>query len=458
MKKIIWIIVIVLIVAGVYWFFFAGNSSQNGNGGKSSLRSLFPFGLSNNTTTGTVSTSTDQGSNTDNGNTASAPYDPLQQLSTRGVVGMTIVLPNYSVLQAAASSTSKTATTTVAPSTNNNLSIMKSDAPVIRFAERGTGYIYDVDAHGKNETKRTGTTIVRVAEAYFGDNGNSVIFRYLKNDNSTIETYLGRIVASIDSTQFATVKGSFLPENISNLVMSPDGTSLAYLLGTKEGTGGISIKTDGSNKKQLFSSSFDEWLLDWKQGGLFATTKASGDISGYAYLVQDSGAFQKMIGEVNGLTTNVSPNGKLMLYDTSGKGKLNLFIRRQNGDSTKLDIKTLPEKCVWNRNSTAIYCAVPIAVSDPSVNYPDDWYLGLTHFNDTIWRVDAGTGNATQISDLEGKSIDATNLLIDQNDTFLFFINKNDGTPWSYDIRPAQEQAVVPALSPFPAVTNQKAQ
>ena len=441
-------------VFGVYWFFFAGNSSQNGSGRKGSLLSLFPFGLSNGNTTGTVSTSTEGGNDTGNGNTATSTYDPLQQLSTRSIVGMTIVLPNYSVLQTTtATSTSKTSTST-APAPSTDIPVMKSDVPIIRFAEQGTGYIYDVDAHGKNETKRTGTTIVRVAEAYFGDNGNSVIFRYLKNDNSTIETYLGRVIASVDPTAFATVKGDFLPENIPNLVMSPDGTSLAYLFQTNDGTGGISMKTDGSAKKQLFSSSFDEWLLDWKQGGLFATTKAAGDIPGYVYMVQPSGTFQKILGGVNGLTTNVSPSGKLMLYDSSGKGKLSLFVRHENGDSIKLDVKTLPEKCVWNKNSTAIYCAVPVAVPDSGVDYPDDWYQGLTHFSDSIWKIDASSGNATQITGLEGKSIDATNLMIDQNETFLFFVNKTDGTPWSYDLRPAQAQAVVPAVSPFPAVTN----
>ena len=54
MKKFIWIIVIVLIVVGFYWFFFAMNSSQNGNGGVSSLKSLFPFGGANNNSTGTI--------------------------------------------------------------------------------------------------------------------------------------------------------------------------------------------------------------------------------------------------------------------------------------------------------------------------------------------------------------------------------------------------------------------
>lgn len=439
MKKIIWIIVIVLIVFGFYWFFFAMNSSQNGGGGIGSLKSLFPFGASNNNSTGAIPNSAAPSQNGNGGSQTAAPYDPLAQLSARAAVGMTVLASNYySPVQIIASSTAVSSSSTPVSVTSTATNPFLGDTlPVVRFAEHGTGYIYDVDARGKNETKKTGTTIVRVAEAYFGDDGNSVVFRYLKNDNQTIETYVGKIIPPAGVGQFGTVVGNFLPENIPNLVMSPDGTSLAYLFPTNEGVAGISIKTDGTGKKQLFSSSFDEWLLDWKQGGMTATTKAAGDIPGYSYSVLATGIFQKIIGGINGLTTNISPDGRLLLYDTSGKNSLTLFMRHQNGDSTKLDVSTLPEKCVWNKTSTTVYCAVPISL-DSTLTYPDAWYQGLTSFQDTIWKIDANSGNATQVSDLEGKQIDAENLMLDPSENFLFFQNKNDGTLWSYDLRPVQ--------------------
>ena len=446
MKKFIWIIVIVLIVFGFYWFFFAMNSSQNGTGGVNGLKSLFPFGGTSNNSTGTISNTQESPQGSNNQTQITPSYDPLVQLSNRASVGAIVLLPGGSVVQntnSSATSTNSTTGTSTSLVTQSTISnpFLGDTLPVVRFAERGTGYIYDVDARGKNETKKTGTAIVRVAEAYFGDAGNSVIFRYLKNDNSTIETYVGHIVPpALGATgQFATIKGDFLPENIPSLVMSPDQTSFAYLFKTNDGVSGISIKTDGSNKKQLFSSSFDEWTLDWKQSILTATTKPAGDIPGYAYTVLATGVFQKIIGGINGLTTNISPDGRLVLYGTSGKNNIGLYVRHQNGDSTKLQISTLPEKCVWNKTSTIIYCAVPVTL-DSSLTYPDAWYQGLTAFYDGIWKIDANSGTVTQLTDLESKSIDAENLVLDQSGNFLIFKNKDDGTLWSYDLRPVSIQ------------------
>ena len=467
MKKTTWIIIIVIVATiGVLIFYFTNNSSNNGGVITNILKSLFPYGVSDYTTTSTTPTTTGTGIATIPTSSENAPatYDPLIQLSQRSVVGMTVVTPTYFLPPAPVStSTKKTVTptsTSTITATYQSTIFQKTKLPVVRFAERGTGYIYDVDARAANETKQTGTTIVRVDEVYFADNGNSVIFRYLKNDNSTIETFLGKIIPPTDSTsgQFATVKGDFLPENISDLVTSPDGKKFAYILPTPSGVAGVSISSDGSVKNQLFSSSFDEWLLDWKQGGLVATTKAASTIPGYSYLIQTTGVFQKIIGGIDGMTTNLSPDGKTILYNTADANLVNLFVRHNNGDSTKLNIATLPEKCVWSNDSVILYCAVPTYLPN-GVTYPDDWYQGTAHFTDQIWKVNTGLGTVTLVSDLENKPIDAVNLKFDQNENYLFFINNNDGTPWSLDLKKVVSGQTVPTVpSSFPTVggtTNQ---
>ena len=450
MKKIIIIIVIVLAGLGVFWYFYSMHTASNTSPGTGKgLNYFFPFGLSDNHAAGTDTTSgpppTRGGAG---GVSGTVSYDPLIKLSNRSVVGMTII---SGATFSASNPAVITATTTATSSGGTNIST-GNNLPIVRFAEHGTGYIYDVDARAQNETKKTGTTIVRAYEAYFGNNGQNVIFRYLKDDNATIQTYLGSIVPpdSATSGQFATVKGTFLPEGITDLVMSPDNMSFAYLFPTPNGTSGISIKTDGTNKKQLFASSYDEWLLDWKRGVLTATTKAAGGVPGYVYSVSGNGIFQKIIGGVNGLTTNASPDGRLLLYDTSTGNNISTFVRQTNGNSIKLDIATLPEKCVWSNNSVAIYCAVPISI-DAAHTYPDDWYQGLAHFNDALWKIDATSGTVTKISTLDGLPIDAVDLMLDQNENFLVFKNNNDGTPWSFYLRPIPvSKTVVPTVVPFP--------
>ena len=457
-KRLILLLVVLLIAFGCYWFFFLLNNPAGGGAGAiNSLKSLFPYGLNSNSTIGTniVTTNPNGTTSTSTSPTMSA-YDSLVQISQRPVIGMTIaaVVPYLPPVIMTGSTTNLISTSTATAAYRSTI-FDETKLPVVRFAEHGTGYIYDVDVRGQYETKQTGTTIVRVAQAYFGDGGDSVIFRYLKNDNETIETYLGKIIPPADTTsgQFATVSGSFLPENISDLVMAPDGKSFAYLLPTPDGVSGVSLNTDGTNKTQLFSSSFDEWLLDWKNGGMTATTKAASTVPGFSYLIQDAGAFQKIIGGIDGLTTNLSPDGNSLLYDSSDGNQINTFIRHSNGDSTKLTISTLPEKCVWGASSNVIYCAVPTFIP-VSATYPDDWYQGTVHFQDQIWRVNVNSGVAIMISDLESKNIDVVDPMLDPQENFLIFKNNNDDTPWSLDLRQnvSSSATTVPISSPFPAL------
>ena len=215
MKKIIWIIAILFLAVLCYWFFNSmNNPSQNNNGVIGQLKSLFPYGVSNNSTTGSISqTTSPNNANTNNSTGNTTAYDPLIQLSKRGIVGMTVVTPAPQDMSSTSSQSNIPYQSTV---------FSKTKLPVVRFVEHGTGYVYDVDSRAQNETKQTGTTVLRTYEASFGNYGNSIIFRYVKNDNSTIETYLGNIIPPTDSNsgQFASVKGTFLPENISDLLVN----------------------------------------------------------------------------------------------------------------------------------------------------------------------------------------------------------------------------------------------
>jgi hypothetical protein len=97
--------------------------------------------------------------------------------------------------------------------------------------------------------------------------------------------------------------------------------------------------------------------------------------------------------------------------------------------SADLGLSTLPEKCVWGKDSVTAYCGSPSAVSGGA--YPDVWYQGVTHFNDGIWKVDTKGGVTTQINDGGGNYVDVTKPILNKEENYLFFVNKNDRTPWS---------------------------
>ena len=89
--------------------------------------------------------------------------------------------------------------------------------PALRYVNKATGNIYQTFADKIDERKFSSTVVPKVYDAYFGNNGQSVIMRYLKDDK-TIETFIGALqkeYLGADSVGTNEVAGSFLPENIS---------------------------------------------------------------------------------------------------------------------------------------------------------------------------------------------------------------------------------------------------
>ncbi|MBX4209391.1 hypothetical protein KW799_01730, partial [Candidatus Parcubacteria bacterium] len=102
-----------------------------------------------------------------------------------------------------------------------------------------------------------------------------------------------------------------------------------------------------------------------------------------------------------------------------------------------LPLKTLAPKCVWsNKEKTVVYCGVPTIV--PSGTYPDDWYKGIAHFADKLWKINVKTQETDLILDPAAETlsdIDMTNLTIDPTDSFIAFTNKTDMSLWLYRIK-----------------------
>jgi len=312
----------------------------------------------------------------------------------------------------------------------------------VRYVNKATGNIYESDADKINEHKFTNTIIPKIYEAFFTKSPNAVTVRYLKDDNTTIESYLGTLPVDLlgaDSAGQQTLNGNFLPEGITDMSVSSDGSQLFYLFNVNDNSIGIMTDGTGNKKSQIFTSPFTEWLSQWPSPKMVTlTTKPADGIPGYMYAINtDKKDLTKVIGGINGLTTLTSPSGKLILYSTSTNGNLatNIF-NKDTGTTNTLGAKTLPEKCVWTKDSSYIYCAVPKSL-DP-VLYPDSWYQGLTSFSDEVWKIDSFSGSATKIADpvaLSGEGVDGIKLALDDNEDYLFFINKQDNYLWELKVK-----------------------
>ena len=112
------------------------------------------------------------------------------------------------------------------------------------------------------------------------------------------------------------------------------------------------------------------------------------------------------------------------------------LVDTTTSESIALPVATIADKCVWATDDSAIYCGVP-TTSPAGAVYPDDWYQGAVHFSDRIWKIQVAGRYAQLVLDFpkEAKDVlDAWALALDPSETTLVFVNKNDGSLWSYSL------------------------
>ena len=226
----------------------------------------------------------------------------------------------------------------------------------------------------------------------------------------------------------------FLTSNIVRGSVSPDGTQVFFLIPTIGGVAGIISNIDGSNQHTVWNSPLTEWRPQWVNGTTIAmTTLASREADGYLYFLDTkTGNFQKVLGPTRGLTTLVSPDGKtVMVSQSTDSGITTGFYNTTTGVYRNSDLVTLPEKCFWSSN-TVVTCGIPQTI--PSGVYPDDWYQGTQSFSDNLWSIDTVSGATTDILN-PSQSFDMIHIRTSPDGNYAYFINKTDGTLWSYRLK-----------------------
>jgi hypothetical protein len=344
--------------------------------------------------------------------------------------------------------------------TAGGIAFTQGTSTIIRFMERSTGHISQTTTTSLLTERLTDTRIPAVYEGDWLKNGQGLYVRYQDASSQNIDTYYATIKAlsaqtalqtalsvSATSSNSAVVEyapdelsGQLMPSNITSLALSPSGNSVFYLQTTASGSQGTTATITGTQKTPIFSSVLNEWIAQWASANVIAlTTKASINENGYLYFLNpSSGTFTKILGDIAGLTTLISPDGSSVLLSSSQKnGEITTYLYTiSTGNYTQLPTKTLPTKCVWStKNISLIYCGVPEQI--PSGNYPDDWYQGNVSFTDDFMSINLKTATTTLLavpSALINQNIDATNLFLSPKEDFLFFLNKKDGTLWSLSL------------------------
>ncbi|MFC1801852.1 hypothetical protein ACFLY7_00195 [Patescibacteria group bacterium] len=306
---------------------------------------------------------------------------------------------------------------------------------LIRFIQKSNGHIYETETNRLTQKRISNTTIPKIYDADWL-NINSLIIRYLDdNDQETIKTFVAQIKKN--DLEETNLEGIFFPDNITQIAHNKE--KIFYLTNTENNSLGILTNIEGDTPTQIFSSPFNEWLINWAGGDIITlTTKPSNGVDGYVYSLNSrTEKFDKILGEIDGLLTLLSPNSSKLIYSVNNKSGITSFLYDlQTNESIETPFGIIPEKCTWGKESIYIYCGIP--ANKLTGDYPDEWYQGLESTTDEVWKIDVENDFFDFLAsprDLLNTEIDAINLILSENEDYLFFTNKKDLTLWSLKLK-----------------------
>lgn len=319
--------------------------------------------------------------------------EALQQLTTRAVAGFTFV--------------------------------SSSSTQHVRYAERGTGHIYNINLATGVEEALSRTTIPQTAQAFFSPDGESVAL--VTHTNYTSNVFVGSLGDAVN------LEGIQLPTDAKN-VRFLNNTDILYTLAQNGVTNGFRQNLQTLSSSQLFSFPFMNIDMTWGSNleRMYLATKPDRNHEGFIYTIEN-GDLKPATPSAYGLSA--LHNNNTMVITFIEDGTYISTIHPTDTEQTYLPIIAPREKCVFDaRIPNQLWCAAPVTI--PSTTFVDDWYKGTVTSEDDLWRVDIDSGVAelyVSFKETTGRVIDVATIATSQTSTALAFINKTDQTLWLYD-------------------------
>jgi hypothetical protein len=294
---------------------------------------------------------------------------------------------------------------------------------VVRYVEQGTGHVYEIDLGSGAESLISGTTIPQTTSASFGSDGETLTVSSLSD--GTAET----IVGTIDRNK-GQIDGVALPKGATEIAFA-DTESVYYLLEQPSGASGYIYDITDEASTELFAIPLRDVRVLWGNPHYVYTTPTASQM-GYIYKISGKSTL-----------SFVTPGGYGLTAERFGYGVVTTSIYKDThsylahgSDGTKVEqaLPYIPEKCVVNpSDETYLFCTVPRNLDGL---FPDDWYMGARSYNDALWGMHTGTGEAVLMLDFlseSGREMDVYKIEVDETGMRLLFVNKNDNTLWMFD-------------------------
>ncbi len=301
------------------------------------------------------------------------------------------------------------------------------DQLIVRYVERGTGYIYDINTLDGVELTLSRTTIPRTAEAEFSEDGTHVSLTVYER------TFKSTSVGSING-ETGSLNRVPLPPNAKNISFTSDNKVLYTHFNNNE-TVGYDFDSSSGVRRELFKTPLRDIVINWNDGlNIIMHTKPSHRLPGFAYTIEQNN-FTRLSGGLNALA--VLADDRYILKTHLHNGQLRSFTSSMGSDTQIMQTHSLlPEKCTFSSEPEAyLWCASPVGFIDG--NNLTNWYKGLNNFSDFLWEINIEEGWSRSLADIQsisGRQIDVDRMTVSPNNTYLLFRNKIDGSLWIYDL------------------------
>lgn len=302
-----------------------------------------------------------------------------------------------------------------------------SDSDVVRYVERGTGHIYDINVATGEERRVSATTIPRVTEAVFSSDGQYVALTSVFDN--TLDVFAGNIDTSNEP---GTITGQNLTPGANEVYI--ENGEVYYTVADNDSTTGYRFDLDNNSQAELFSVPFAAINMIWEPATPLFYNRIASVLPSAVYSISGGSFSIAHPAETNRLA--LQNEAYTILTKTLGDSISATALEIGGSGQTNLGVMPLPEKCTFDTISdNTLFCAAP--VSAPERTYIESWYKGVITSADFLWEINLENGEALLLIDpstTAGRTIDVTNLQSDPLTNNLLFTNKLDNTLWLYDL------------------------
>ena len=298
-----------------------------------------------------------------------------------------------------------------------------SDGTILRYIERGTGYIFEINTRSSAQTQVTPSTIANAVEAYFAPDLSSVVVV------TELEAKRQVSVLELPATSESEAVRSNLGTDIENIeYLTP--TQIAFTRNSYIETVGYTYDLETKVTAEHFRLPVsDAVVVTTENNNVFTHPKVTSLFTGALYEVTGGGVVPASQSAF-GLTAFIDGGIGIVSY-VDGR----TYRSYRLPSYTLQPILMLAEKCAATLTPDVVVCGAPN--SETASTYVENWYKGLHTFNDYLWRVNTSSQEAALLSiptEHIGRQIDVINMTAAPSEDKFFFQNKIDATLWLFNL------------------------